>query len=207
MLTASDVGFRFAGGRRLFAGVSLSLAPGEAVAIEGPSGTGKSTLLALLGGLLDPTEGAVRVESAHRAPFGWVLQSLNSLSARSVLANAELNNVIDGIASGTARDRARQALDAVGLGDRLRSRARQLSGGELQRLAVARVLASTRPIVLADEPTNQLDRANAELVMGALIATAAADQRIVVVVTHDHDALPDACRVLRLTEDGLVDAQ
>lgn len=207
MLTASEVGFRFAGGRRLFAGVSLVLEPGEAVAIEGPSGTGKSTLLALLGGLLDPTDGEVRIESAHRAPFGWVLQSLNSLGARSVLANAELNNVIDGIDRSTARGRAREALDAVGLGDRLRSRARQLSGGELQRLAVARVLASTRPIVLADEPTNQLDRANATAVMGALFATAEADQRIVVVVTHDHDALPDACRVLRLTEDGLADAR
>jgi ABC-type lipoprotein export system ATPase subunit len=69
------------------------------------------------------------------------------------------------------------------------------------------VLASTRPIVLADEPTNQLDRANAELVMAALFATAVADRRVVVVVTHDHDALPDACRVLRLTEHGLVDAE
>lgn len=206
MLTASDVGYRFAGGRRLFAGVSLTLEAGQAVAIEAPSGTGKSTLLALFGGLLDPTEGAVRVESAHRAPFGWVLQSLNSLSARSVLANAELNNVIDGVDRASARERARRALDAVGLGDRQRSRARQLSGGELQRLAVARVLASTRPIVLADEPTNQLDRANASAVMKALFMTADADQRIVVVVTHDNDALPDGIRVLRLTEDGLVDA-
>lgn len=206
MLTASDVGFRFAGGRRLFAGVSLSLEPGQAVAIEGPSGTGKSTLLALLGGLLDPTEGAVRVESSHRAPFGWVLQSLNSLSARSVLANAELNNVIDGVGRSVARERARLSLDAVGLGDRWRSRARHLSGGELQRLAVARVLASTRPIVLADEPTNQLDRTNATAVMRALFATAEADRRIVVVVTHDHDALPNTVRVLRLTEDGLADA-
>jgi ABC-type lipoprotein export system ATPase subunit len=207
MLTASDVGYRFAGGRRLFAGVSLSLERGDAVAIEGPSGTGKTTLLALLGGLLEPSEGEVRVEGAHRAPFGWVLQTLNSLSARSVLANAELNNVIDGVDRSTARDRARRALDAIGLGDRLETRARQLSGGELQRLAVARVLASTRPIVLADEPTNQLDRANAELVMAALFATAVADRRVVVVVTHDHDALPDACRVLRLTEHGLVDAE
>lgn len=207
MLTATDVGYRFPGGRQLFAGVSLSLDAGQAVAIEAPSGTGKSTLLALLGGLLNPTQGTIHVNASHRAPFGWVLQSLNSLTARTVLANAELNNVIDGVDRRAARSRAHDALAAVGLGDRVRSRARQLSGGELQRLAVARVLASTRPILLADEPTNQLDRANAATVMRALFETAAVDRRIVVVVTHDHDALPETIRVLRLTEGGLVDAR
>jgi ABC-type lipoprotein export system ATPase subunit len=102
-----------------------------------------------------------------------------------------------------ASERARANLDLVGIGDLADAKARQLSGGELQRLAVARALTSTRPIVLADEPTNQLDRHNARRVMQALVDSAAIEHRCVLVVTHDHEALPDTATVVRLAEDGL----
>ncbi len=203
MLTASGVGYRLPTGRVLFEDVTLQLVPGEAVAVEGPSGTGKSTLLAVIGGVLPATHGQIGIDTDRPAPFAWVLQTLNSLGARTVLANAALLARLDGMPSKQASERARANLDLVGIGDLADAKARQLSGGELQRLAVARALTSTRPIVLADEPTNQLDRHNARRVMQALVDSAAIEHRCVLIVTHDHDALPDTATVLRLAEDGL----
>jgi ABC-type lipoprotein export system ATPase subunit len=203
MLTATDLAYRLPTGRLLFEQVSVSVRPGEALAIRAPSGTGKSTLLALLGGLLQPSAGHVMVDSPNRSPFAWILQTLNALGARSVLANVALLSVLDGSTAPEARRRAADAMRAVGIDLLAESKGRQLSGGELQRLAVARALASDRPIVLADEPTNQLDRANARVVMNALYTAAAEHQRCVVIVTHDHDALPSAMPVLDLSERGL----
>ncbi len=203
MLTAVGVSYRLPTGRQLFDGVDLELSPGCALAIEGPSGTGKSTLLALLGGVLKPTVGTVTIEGDHPAPFAWVLQTLNSLGARTVLANAALLARLDGTSTRDANARADEMLNLVGIGDLANARARHLSGGELQRLAVARALTSNRPIVLADEPTNQLDRHNARRVMRALIDSAHEHQRCVLIVTHDGDALPDRTTKLRLTEAGL----
>jgi ABC-type lipoprotein export system ATPase subunit len=185
MLKVNGVGYTLPDGRVLFSDVELGLVPGDAIAIEGPSGTGKSTLLAVLGGLLEPRDGRVLNESTREAPFAWVLQSLNGLTARSVLANACLLGVLDGESLGEVRKRAMSLLTELGLDRHCDKRAKQLSGGELQRLAVARALASTRPVILADEPTNQLDRDNARRVMRLLFESAAVDQRIVIVVTHD----------------------
>lgn len=204
MLTASELGYTLPGGRRLFDAVNLVLGAGEAVAIQGPSGTGKSTLLALLGRLLVPTTGSVRVEVNHRAPYAWALQTLNSLGSRTALDNARLYSFLDGEPTKAASVQAAEMLERVGLAELSSARARQLSGGELQRLSVARALASTRPILLADEPTNQLDPDNARRVMEALFSSTS-QRRCVVVVTHDREALPPECRVLRLTADGLRD--
>lgn len=206
MLTLTDVGYVLPGGRRLFGGVELTVAGGEAVAIEGPSGTGKSTLLALIGGWLQPTSGTIRVERVGRShQVAWVLQSLNALGARSALDNAALFGLVDGVPRSVARLGARRQLIDLGLRDQIDTRVRRLSGGECQRVAVARALSSSRPLLLADEPTNQLDRGNARRVMAALVA-GTSQGRAVVIVTHDHDALPDRCRVLRLDEHGLHDA-
>jgi len=202
MLTARSIGYRWPGGRELFRNVQLELRPGDAVAVEGPSGVGKSTLLAVLGQLLLPTEGTVSVASGVPSSFAWVLQSLNTLGGRSVLANASLIKLIDGESRQGAERAARDVLELLGMAHLANQRAKELSGGELQRLTVARALVSTRRIILADEPTNQLDRANAQLVMSALVG-AAESGRAVVIVTHDRESLPPHCRVLRLTEGGL----
>jgi ABC-type lipoprotein export system ATPase subunit len=177
---------------------------GEAVAIQGPSGVGKSTLLGLIGGLLEPAEGSVEIPGAGQRRFAWVLQTLNSLSARTVLSNATLLARLDGESQSTSSARALGVLDALGLGEVVAQRARHLSGGELQRMAVARAIASSRPIILADEPTNQLDQASALITMRLLVSEAEESQRCVLIVTHDRDSLPANCRVFKLTENGLV---
>lgn len=200
MLTARRLGHRFAN-RVLFRDVDVTLSRGEILFIEGPSGVGKSTLLLILGGLLAPTDGVVR--SDPEGGIAWVLQDMNGLASRTVLDNARLYALVDGRASGAAEAGARRALDAVDLIDRLDARARTLSGGENQRLCVARALACDRALVLADEPTSQLDRANAQIVMSAL-ADEAQRGRAVVVVTHDLDAIPVDAPVARLGDDGLV---
>lgn len=147
MLTARGLSFRLPSEDRvLFRDVSFDVNAGEAVAIEGPSGIGKTTLLALLGGLLRPTSGTVTLESISTSPFAWVLQTLNSLPARSVLANACLYGLVDDLPTSVIRRRATELLIELGMGDMLAVPARQLSGGEQQRMAVARALASSRRI-------------------------------------------------------------
>ena len=204
MLDAVALGYVLPNGRDLFRDVNLSVVPGEAVAIQSPSGTGKSTLLGLLAGVLTPSTGHVSIASSHRTPIAWVLQSLNVLGPRSVLANAALFARLDPETERVATDRATEMLDLLGIGDLTDATARELSGGELQRLTVARALATTRPIILADEPSNQLDSDNAKRVMQVLVTTARTHQRCVVIVTHDRDALPADTSILRLTANGLV---
>lgn len=204
MLTARGVGYVLPDGRTLFDGVDVHVEAGQAVAICGPSGVGKSTLLAILGRLLPPHAGTVTIEHGDGEPIAWVLQTLNHLGARTALDNATMNHLVDGGPRREARRRARDVLDSVGLGDHATTRARKLSGGELQRLTVARALSSRRPIILADEPTNQLDASNARTVMRLLAATAVEEGRAVVIVTHDVDALPDACQRMNLTSAGLA---
>ncbi len=200
-LGLSHVAFDLPDGRTLFHGVDLQLHPGDAVAIAAPSGSGKSTLLAILGGLLPPSSGTVRVDP--NATYAWIPQTLNALPARSTLDNASLLAVLDGRPRAQARSKARSVLSDLGLQQQTRSRGRTLSGGELQRTVAARAITSDRTVILADEPTNQLDHATAAKVMARLINSATADGRVVVIVTHDIDALPAGSTILHLDVTGL----
>ncbi len=203
MLIADQISYRLPDGRPLFRDVSLHVAAGEAIAITGPSGVGKTTLLSILGGVQAADHGRVvaRAVDPHSST-SWVLQTLNALGGRSVLENACLTAYLDGEDRRDIRTRALEALEMLDICHLRSKKARDLSGGEQQRLAVARALVASRPIVLADEPTSQLDYANSEIVMRALV-NLAHKRRAVVIVTHDTSALPDNCRVLSLREDGL----
>jgi ABC-type lipoprotein export system ATPase subunit len=200
VLTATNLGVRLPEGRVLFSGVDVEFRAGEASVIVGPSGVGKSTLLFVLGGLLPPTTGTVTGPASGSCAF--VFQGMNGLAARSAIDNASVLAFVDAAERRVAVARAHAELTALGLGDHVGQRANTLSGGELQRLTVARALASDRPLVLADEPTNQLDAANARMVMGRLVE-AAGERRCVVIVTHDREAVGNDCRVLRLSSAGL----
>lgn len=206
MLRLAEVRYVLPDTRELFANVSLQLLTGDSVAITGPSGIGKSTLLGVIGGLLVPTEGRV-VGAPGRRACAWVLQSVNALGARSVLANAALLVTLDGQDQTEGRVKVVTMLEEVGLGGHMYKMAKTLSGGELQRLAVVRALASTRSLILADEPTTQLDRRNAATVMEMLFRTVTEEGRTLVVVTHDVESLPVGCRVLTLSQTGLIVAR
>ena len=203
MLNATGLTYRLANGRVLFADLRLDVAAGQTVAIEGPSGTGKSTLLAVLGGALDATAGSC--QRPDRSEIAWVLQGSNCLPARRVIDNASLIARADAGSSRDARARAAHALGLVGLDSFVRQRARALSGGELQRLGVATALASNRRLILADEPTSHLDADNARLVM-ALLADYADRDHAVIVVTHDRAALDPRFHCLTLSPAGLTPA-
>jgi putative ABC transport system ATP-binding protein len=195
-------------------GVDLDVHAGEVVLIMGPSGSGKTTLLLMLGAMLRPTTGAIQVDGldiahaperrlpglrAHR--FGFVFQDFNLLSALTVAENVELACNLAGVTGHAARQRARVLLERVGLGRRLGFRPEQLSGGEKQRVAIARALANDPPVLLADEPTANLDSAIGRQVARLLRQLATEDRRAVVIVSHDSRLEEIADRVLWL-EDG-----
>ncbi len=206
-LVADDVVVRYPGTTRdVLAGASLSIDKGEKVAILGPSGSGKSTLLSVLGGLVRPTAGTVHVDTDERPGrlrdvSAWVLQTVNVLPERTALDNVAVAGLTRGLSHADARRDAIAHLAAVGLGDRTNDQARVLSGGEVQRVVIARALASRRPFVLADEPTGQLDRATSDVVLDALFTTAVG--AAVVIVTHDPAVAARCERVARI-EDGAV---
>lgn len=207
-LTATDLHYRYA--RNLpdvLAGAQLEVPMGRTVAIAGPSGSGKTTLLALLGGLLRPRQGQVRVEGGHvETPaenVAWVLQTVNVLSDRSVLDNAALGAFGDGANLGSARERARESLDQVGLGPLVDRPIRTLSGGETQRVVIARALCSLRPFILADEPTGQLDRRTTDGVLESLLTDT--HGKGVVIVTHDPTVASRCDRTLYLADGVLMD--
>lgn len=166
----------------MLANFSMSIGAGRYCAIVGPSGSGKSTILGLLGGQLKPTSGD-RVVTG-RATIAWMTQQNPILGRRTALDNACLPMVLAGLPRSRAEELGMQALAAVGLGHRTRHAARSLSGGEAQRLCLARVLVSHPDMVLADEPTGQLDAANTAEVVRAL-QQLAAEGIGVVVATHD----------------------
>ena len=195
-------------------GVDLDVQPGEVVLVMGPSGSGKTTLLLMLGAMLRPTAGVIRVGGLdlasapeRRLPglrarrFGFVFQDFNLLSALTVAQNVELACNLAGVIGGRARQRARVLLERVGLGHRLGFRPEQLSGGEKQRVAIARALANNPPVILADEPTANLDRAIGRDVARLLRQLATQDRRAVVIVSHDARLEEIADRLLWL-EDG-----
>jgi putative ABC transport system ATP-binding protein len=196
-------------------GVSLEVARGEYVAITGPSGCGKSTLLQLVGGIDTPTSGSVSVLGTRLDQLGdreltrlrllrigFVFQRFHLLPVLTALENVELPMAEAGVPRAERQARARELLRYVGLERRERHRATQLSGGEMQRVAIARALANRPAIVLADEPTGELDAATGQEILG-LFRQLNRDGTTLVVVTHDDRLAAEAGRVVRLL-DGRV---
>jgi putative ABC transport system ATP-binding protein len=194
--------------------VDLDVAAGEVVLVMGPSGSGKTTLLLMLGAMLRPTSGSIRVDgldvaavSERRLPalrahhFGFVFQDFNLLSSLSALENVELACNIAGLHGRVAVERARSLLDRLGLGQRLGFSPDQLSGGEKQRVAIARALANDPKVILADEPTANLDSGHGREIARLLRQLATEDGRSVVIVSHDSRLKEIADRILWL-EDG-----
>ena len=197
-------------------GVDIDVATGDYVAIVGPSGCGKSTLLQLLGGIDTPSAGTVQLLGTRldtlddRAltrlrltRLGFVFQRFHLLPVLSAAENVELPMAEAGIAVARRRERARELLEYVGLGARSRHRATQLSGGEMQRVAIARALANNPAVILADEPTGELDAATGREILG-LFRRLNGEGTTLVVVTHDDRLAAEAGRVIRML-DGRID--
>jgi len=195
-------------------GVSLAVEPGEVVLIMGPSGSGKTTLLSMMGGLLKPTAGSIHLDgteisalSEGRLPdirlrrFGFIFQDFNLLSALTVLENVAIVAELAGLKDHAARDKATTLLTELGLAARLEFLPEKLSGGEKQRVAIARALINDPTLILADEPTANLDSRIGHEIMRLLRAIAKEQRRSVVIVSHDQRIRDIADRVLWL-EDG-----
>ncbi len=200
---------------RALNGVMLGIGRGEFVAIMGPSGSGKSTLLTLLGGLDRPTSGSIVVGGAditafdqdalchyRRRTVGFVFQAFNLLATLSACENVEFPLVFAGVSPAERRRRAEARLTAVGLGARLKHKPTELSGGEQQRVAIARALVHDPEILLADEPTGNLDSRTGAEVMELLLRVNG-EGRTVVMVTHDERVAARAQRTVRMM-DGVV---
>jgi putative ABC transport system ATP-binding protein len=198
-------------------GVGLSLGRGEFVAVMGPSGSGKSTLLHLLGGLERPTAGEIlvagrRIDSMsetklarlRRGEIGFVFQFFNLVPSLTVAENVELPSLLAGRTPAQARARRDELLGALGLSNRASVGPAQLSGGEQQRVALARALVNRPTVVLADEPTGNLDSASAREVL-QLLRGARRDGQSILLVTHDARVAAAADRVITLRDGAIVD--
>jgi putative ABC transport system ATP-binding protein len=203
-------------GRRVLDGIDLRVQPGEYVSIVGESGVGKSTLLNLIAGLDVPDAGQILLEDRdlaqldedartrlRRARMGFVFQAFHVLPHLTVARNVALPLALNGQAGPAAQARVQELLDAVGLGQRASSLPRELSGGELQRVAVARALAHRPALVLADEPTGNLDPDNAAAVLEHL-SEYHQNGGTVVIVTHGNQAEKHADRIIHLQAGKVV---
>ena len=196
--------------------VTLSVAKGELVFLAGPSGAGKSTVLKMIAAIERPSAGAVHVNGQDigklkasglpylRRNLGLILQQQRLLSDRNVLSNVALPLLVSGATRADAEKRARAALDKVGLLDKAASQPMSLSGGEQQRVTIARAIVNRPQIILADEPTANLDRASAGKVLDALKAFHAVGVTCVI-STHDEQILDNASRVIYLAQGRIVD--
>ncbi len=221
MLELEDVvrHYRSAGEEvRAVDGVSLSVAAGEMLALQGPSGSGKTTLLLLIAGLLKPERGAIRFEGVDVASLsereacdylmrdvGFVYQRFHLAPRVSALENAALGLLMAGMSLAEAQTRARAWLERVGLADRMRHTPEQMSGGERQRVAIARALAGDPRLILADEPTGNLDSARSREVVDLLRSIAHERSAGVLVVTHDTEVARLADKVCILRDGKLCD--
>jgi len=215
MLELCHLSKSYANGRQVLQDLSYTFGAGEHVAIMGDSGVGKSTLLNLIAGLDHPDSGDILVDGTsmsaldddaatrlRREKFGFVFQAFHVLPHLSLEQNVALPLLLNGAAAG----RARAMLDAVGLEGRYGDFPRQLSGGELQRVAIARALVHRPRLILADEPTGNLDPDTAHDVLMLLRAEIKANGASCLMVTHSHAAAATADRTLILTRNGLQDA-
>jgi putative ABC transport system ATP-binding protein len=203
---------------RALGGVDLTVAPGEFVAVMGPSGCGKSTLLHIAGGLEDPSSGRVRVQgrdigdldlteraTLRRTEVGYVFQRLNLLPSLSALENVSLPLELDGVGGREATRRATEALAGVGLTEQLKRYPDDFSGGQQQRIAIARAIVAQRSLILADEPTGALDTITGDSVIALLASLPATHGTAVVLVTHEPRFASWADRVLFMRDGQVVD--
>jgi len=196
--------------------VSITVQPGEYLAIMGPSGSGKSTLLNIVGLLDRPDSGIYRLENVdttdlsdqeqalvRRNKIGFVFQFFHLIPRLSAAENIELPLILDGIDSSERKDRVARALSAVGLTDRAKHRPDQLSGGQRQRVAIARATIMNPPVILADEPTGNLDRASGKDVI-KILEDLNHQGVMLIVVTHDPDLGNRAGRIIQIVDGGIV---
>ncbi len=197
-------------------GVDLNIKQGEFVAIMGPSGSGKSTLLNLLGMLDPPTSGQIFLKSEDISELdenqrsdlrlkeiGFVFQAYNLLNDLTALENVMLPLMMAGVSDEEARERSKKLLQEVGLGERLDTKARLLSGGEQQRVGIARALANHPSLILADEPTGNVDTKTSHEIIDLLFKLNKESGQTIIMVTHDPEMAEKADRIIRL-KDGLI---
>jgi putative ABC transport system ATP-binding protein len=198
-------------------GINLSIEAGEMVAIMGPSGSGKSTLMAILGCLDVPSKGIYRLEGeaveelsdnqlakVRSQKVGFVFQQFNLLPRTSALENVMLPLLYDGVHGKARTEKAKAALETVGLGDRISHHPNQLSGGEQQRVAIARSLVNDPTILLADEPTGNLDTKTGEEIIGLFQKLHEDNGQTVVYVTHDAFIARHTQRIIRLVDGKII---
>jgi putative ABC transport system ATP-binding protein len=215
-LALRDVVKEYPGGVTALRGVSVEIGRGEQVAVVGPSGSGKSTMLTILGTLERPTSGEVRIGERDLASvsdadlaglraheIGFVFQAFHLQEAMTAVDNVALGMLYTGAALRQRREAARTALERVGLGHRLDFRPKQLSGGERQRVAIARAIAKRPMIILADEPTGNLDSASGREVM-SLLHGLAEDGATLGLITHDESIASGCARRLQMRDGEIV---
>jgi len=195
-------------------GIDFDVDRGEIVALEGPSGSGKTTFLSILGCILAPSSGEVVVDGKpadekhlariRRQSLGFVFQQFNLFPALTAVENVEYALNVKGVRGGNARTEAERVIDAVGLGARKHFLPRDLSGGQKQRVAIARALAGNAPILLADEPTANLDSQSGTQILELFRALAKQEERALVIVTHDPKVRGIADRVVHIQDGALV---
>ncbi len=221
MLQVSDLRKGFGSGRRrleVLKGIDLEIQPGELVAMMGPSGCGKSTLLNIIGGLLEADSGSIslgefsygtkppsRVVNVRRRGVGWIFQDYHLIDRLSALDNVIFALELSGVPTPQAEEQAREALDRVGLADRMEFIPDQLSGGQRQRVAIARAIAGSRPLLLADEPTGNLDVKSGQEIIDLFKQLCKEDGISVLMVTHDPTLASMADRML-LLKNGVTAA-
>ncbi|MFL2532946.1 MAG: ABC transporter ATP-binding protein [Candidatus Thalassarchaeum sp.] len=221
MLRVADLYKGFGSGRRrleVLKGIDLEIEPGELVALMGPSGCGKSTLLNIIGGLLDADSGSIsldqfnygtkspsRVVDVRRRGVGWIFQDFHLIDRLNALDNVVFALELSGVPSKQAEQQARVALERVDLADRMEFIPDQLSGGQRQRVAIARAIAGSRPLLLADEPTGNLDVKSGQEIIDLFKQLCEEDGISVLMVTHDPTLASMADRML-LLRDGVTAA-